>query len=80
MLVCPEGIKFLSEDKLLRQLMESFLEVEHVSLGTMPIPIPLTDVRTQVARPPSSPKNGSYTRSRTATSTSLVFSANIVKG
>lgn len=30
MLVCPEGVKFLSEDKLLRQLMESFLEVEHV--------------------------------------------------
>ncbi len=72
MLVCPEGIKFLSEDKLLRQLMESFFEVEHVSFGTVPFYIRLIHVRTQVAQPPSSPKNGSCTHLRMAISTSSV--------
>jgi hypothetical protein len=32
MLVSPEGIKFVSEDKLFRQLSDCFFEIEHVSL------------------------------------------------
>jgi hypothetical protein len=30
MLLSPEGIKFISEDKLLRQLSDCFFEIEQV--------------------------------------------------